>query len=62
MERLFTRSPFSVVSVVARIKGDVTGNALTAAVENVQQRHRNLRVVFVDDAHHNETPATQGVS
>ena len=53
MERLFTRSPFSVVAMVARVRGDITREALEAAVEKVRQRHRNLRVVLIDDAQHN---------
>ena len=53
MERLFARSPFSLVTIVARIKGALAEGALTAAVEKVQQRHTNLRVRLVDDDRHN---------
>jgi NRPS condensation-like uncharacterized protein len=60
MERLFTRSPFSVVSVVARIKGDVTEDALAGAVRKAQQRHPNLRVVLVDDEHHDPWFTSEG--
>ena len=44
MERLFSFSPFSTVTVVARIKGDITVDMLMNAVQKVQQRHANLRV------------------
>ena len=44
MERLFSFSPFSTVTVVARIKGDVTVDMLMNAVQRVQQRHANLRM------------------
>lgn len=60
MERLFTRSPFSVVTMVARVKGDVTEEALAAAVAKIQQRHTNLRVRLVDDDHHNPWLTTEG--
>jgi hypothetical protein len=60
MERLFTRSPFSIVSVVARIKGDVTEDALAGAVRKAQQRHPNLRVVLVDDKHHDPWFTSEG--
>jgi hypothetical protein len=49
-ERLFTRSPFSTVTLVARIKGEVPESALRVAVSKVQQRHPNLRVRIVEDA------------
>ncbi len=39
MERLLTRSPFSQVTMVARIRGDVTEAALTDAIDKVRQRH-----------------------
>ena len=53
MERLFNRSPFSVVTMVARIKGEVTEEALSDAVVKVQRRHTNLRVRIEDDEEHN---------
>ena len=43
MERLFTRSPFSVVTMVAWVKGDVTEEALAGAVAKIQQRHTATR-------------------
>ena len=61
IERLFTRSPFAIVSMVARIRGDVTAAAVTTAVEQVRQRHPNLRVRIVDDERHNPWFTTEGV-
>jgi NRPS condensation-like uncharacterized protein len=50
IERLFTRSPCSIVTMVARIKGDVSESMLRDAVSKVQQRHPNLRVRITEDA------------
>ena len=50
VERVFTRSPFSIVTVVARIRGDVSESRLRDAVLKVQQRHPNLRVRITEDA------------
>ena len=49
-ERLFTRSPYSIVTVVARITGDVSERMLRDAVSKAQQRHPNLRVRISEDA------------
>ncbi len=38
-ERFFSHAPFSTVTLVARIKGNVSEEMLRAAVENVQLRH-----------------------
>ncbi len=62
MERLFTRSPFSLVTLIARIKGTVTEEALTAAVDKVRQRHTNLRVRLEDDEGHNPWLPTEGAA
>lgn len=43
-ERFFSHAPFSTVTMVARIKGRVTGDMLKGAVEKAQQRHALLRV------------------
>ena len=51
-ERFFTRSPFSIVTMVARIKGYVTEDMLKKAVDKVQQRHALLRVRIKDDHEH----------
>jgi NRPS condensation-like uncharacterized protein len=49
LERMFTRSPYSIVTVVARIKGNVSESMLINAVSKVQQRHPNLRVRIRED-------------
>ena len=51
-ERFFTRSPFSIVTMVARIKGNVTEEMLKNAVVKAQQRHTLLRVRIKDDHEH----------
>jgi NRPS condensation-like uncharacterized protein len=48
-ERFFAHSPFSIVTMVARIKGNVTAEMLKRAVARVQQRHALLRVRIKDD-------------
>lgn len=61
IERLFSRSPFSIVTVVARIKGNVSANMLLSAVSKVQQRHPNLRVRIKDADDHAPWFTSQGV-
>ncbi len=61
VERLFTRSPFSIVTVVARIKGNVSGNMLSDAVAKVQRRHLNLRVRIREDNDHAPWFTSEGV-
>jgi hypothetical protein len=51
IERFFTRSPFSIVTMVARIRGNVTESMLRAAVSKVRQQHPNLRVRIIADEH-----------
>jgi NRPS condensation-like uncharacterized protein len=51
-ERFFTRSPFSIVTMVARIKGHVTEEMLRHAVRKVQQRHFLIRVRIKDGQDH----------
>lgn len=48
-EQFFMRSPFSIVTMVARIKGNVTGEMLKDAVVKAQQRHALLRVRIKKD-------------
>ena len=48
-ERFFSHSPFSIVTMVARIKGKVTEEVLKNAVAKMQQRHALLRVRIKDD-------------
>jgi len=50
VERLFTRSPCSIVTMVARIKGGISESVFRDAVSKVRQRHRNLRVRITEDA------------
>jgi NRPS condensation-like uncharacterized protein len=49
-EGFFALSPFSTVTMVARIKGNVTEAMLKNAVAKVQQRHTLLRVRTKEDA------------
>ncbi len=43
-ERFFSHAPFSTVTMIARIKGNVTEEMLKSAVEKVQRQHALLRV------------------
>jgi NRPS condensation-like uncharacterized protein len=52
LERMFTRSPYPIVTVVARITGNVSESMLMNAVSKVQQRHPNLRVRIREDDDH----------
>jgi NRPS condensation-like uncharacterized protein len=52
IERFFTRSPFSIVTMVVRIKGNVSESMLRKAVSKVQGRHANLRVRIKEDNDH----------
>jgi NRPS condensation-like uncharacterized protein len=61
LERLFSYSPFSIVTIVARIKGNITVDMLMNAVEKVQQRHTNLRVRIRTDTEHNPWFTSEGV-
>ena len=61
LERLFMRSPFSTVTVVARIKGNVPEDMLHHAVSKVQQRHTNLRVRIREDQDHIPWFTSKGV-
>ncbi len=60
-ERFFTRSPFSIVTMVARIKGSVSGDLLKNAVAKVQQRHALLGVRIKDDDDHAQWFTSEGV-
>jgi hypothetical protein len=61
VERYLARSPYSIVAVVARIKGAVSEDMLAHAVSKVQQRHPNLRVRIEDDADHQPWFTSEGV-
>ena len=60
IERFFSRSPFSIVAVIARIKGDVSEKMLINAIAKVQQRHPNLRVRIKEDPEHNPWFTSEG--
>jgi NRPS condensation-like uncharacterized protein len=61
-ERMLNWSPFSVVSMVTRVKGKITIEMLRNAVDKVQQRHTLLRVRLELDE--NQTPwfTSDGIS
>jgi hypothetical protein len=52
VESLLSLSPFSIVTMVARIQGRVSKDMLVDAVSKVQQRHPLLRVRIVEDDDH----------
>ena len=60
-ERFFSHSPFSIVTMVARIKGNVTEEMLKNAVAKVQQRHALLRVRIKEDHEHDPWFTSEGV-
>jgi hypothetical protein len=61
IERMFNRVPYSIVTVVTRIKGNVSGNMLRDAVLKVQLRHSNLRVRIVEWDDHSPQFTSEGV-
>jgi hypothetical protein len=61
LERLLRRSPFSIVTLVARIKGAVSERMLRHAIAKVQLRHTNLRVRIVEDDDHEPWFTSEGV-
>ncbi len=61
LERIFNRSPFAIVTMVARIKGNVTEELLKNAVSKVQQRHVNLQARIYEDNDHNLWFTSEGV-
>lgn len=60
-ERLFSRSPFSIVTMVIRINGSVSSETLRSAVRKVQQRHALLRVRIKEDGDHELWFTSEGV-
>jgi NRPS condensation-like uncharacterized protein len=60
-ERFFSHSPFSIVTMVARIKGNVSKDMLKNAVAKVQQRHALLRVRIKEDHEHALWFTSEGV-
>lgn len=61
LERVFNRSPYAIVTMVARIKGNISENLLKDAVSKVQQKHLNLRVRIYEDNDHNLWFTSEGV-
>ena len=61
VEQFFTHSPFSIVTMVARINGNVTEDMLKNAVDKVQQRHALLRVRIKDDNENIQWFTSEGV-
>ncbi len=51
IERWFMRSPFAIVTLVPRIRGNVTEGMVREAVARVRIRHRNLRCRIAEDEH-----------
>jgi NRPS condensation-like uncharacterized protein len=60
-ERFFSLSPFSIVTMVARVKGSVTEEMLKNAVAKVQQRHTLLNVRIKEDDEHTLWFTSDGV-
>jgi len=52
LERIFTRSPYAIVTMVARIKGNISKSTFKNAVKKVQKRHQNLRIRIQEDEDH----------
>ena len=61
LERIFNRSPYAIVTMVARIRGEISEEMLKDAVDKVQQRHLNLRVRIYEDNDHNLWFTSEGV-
>ncbi|MHA2165200.1 MAG: condensation domain-containing protein, partial [Candidatus Hodarchaeales archaeon] len=61
LERIFAWSPYAIVTVVARIKGNISETMLKNAVSKVQQRHQNLRVRIHEDENHTLWFTSDGV-
>ncbi|MBN2085105.1 MAG: hypothetical protein JW748_07745 [Anaerolineales bacterium] len=49
IERFLRHSPYSIVTMVVRIRGNVTESQLRNAVLKIRQRHVNLRVRITED-------------
>jgi NRPS condensation-like uncharacterized protein len=60
-ERFYSHSPFSIVTMVARIKGNVTEEMLKNAVVKTQRRHALLRVRIKEDHEHALWFTSEGV-
>lgn len=60
IERLFAKSPYSIVTMVMLIKGTVSEGVLRTAVSKAQHRHPNLRSRIVEDGDHIPWLTTDG--
>jgi NRPS condensation-like uncharacterized protein len=60
-ESYLFRAPFSIVSLIAIIKGKITHETLQDAVNKVQKRHINLRTRIRDDENHDSWFTTENV-
>jgi NRPS condensation-like uncharacterized protein len=60
-ECFFARSPYSIVTMVARIKGTITEEMLRDAVAKVQQRHALLKIRIQYDQDHVQWFTSEGV-
>lgn len=60
LERVFSWSPYSIVTLVARIRGEVTEAGLRQAIARVRQRHPNLRARIVQDQEHQPWLSSEG--
>ena len=61
LESLFMRSPYSIVALVARIKGEITEKMLRDAIPKLQVRHPILRTRVVDRGDFSSWFTTEGV-
>jgi NRPS condensation-like uncharacterized protein len=61
LERFFSWSPYSIVTVVARIKGNITQLMLEEAVKKAQRRHTNLRRRIKEGENHDLWFTSEGV-
>jgi hypothetical protein len=61
MERFLMYSPYSIVTMVIRIKGNVSESMLRDSVAKIQGRHVNLRVRIKEDPDHVPWFTSEGV-
>jgi NRPS condensation-like uncharacterized protein len=60
LERFFAHSPYAIVTMVARIEGNVSESMLRNAVGKAQVRHPNLRARIIEDDDHNLWLTSEG--
>lgn len=59
-ERFLSRSPYSIVTMVARIKGKFSQESLRDAVHKASRRHALLRVRILDNEEHEQWFTSDG--